>query len=85
MDDLLKRLTTDEKIKLLGGRDGFSMQPIDRLGYPQIRMSDGPCGVRCLGPSTAYTAGICLASAWDRDLARAVGIAMGRDCRARGV
>ena len=48
-------------------------------------MSDGPCGVRGAGPSTAYTAGVCLAASWDRDLAQRVGNAMGRDARSRGV
>ncbi len=36
------------------------------------------------GPSTAYAAGISLAASWDVDLAKEVGIAMGRDARARG-
>jgi beta-glucosidase len=85
VSDLLNRLTLPEKIKLLGGNDGFFTQPIERLDIPRFRMSDGPGGVRCVGPSTAYTACLCLTAAWDHDLAQAVGTAMGRDCRARGV
>ncbi len=83
-DDLLARLSTDEKIHLLSGT-GFTTQPVERLGVPAFKMSDGPCGVRGAGPSTAYTAGVCLAASWDRDLAGRVGDAMGRDARARGV
>jgi beta-glucosidase len=85
VEDLLKRLTPDEKIKLLGGTNGFYTQAIERLELPKFRMSDGPCGVRLLGPSTAYTAGVCLAATWDQELARRAGVAMGRDCRARDV
>ncbi len=84
-EDLLKRLTTEEKIKLLGGQHDFYTQGIERLGLPAFRMSDGPQGVRCAGPSTAYTAGIALAASWDTELARKVGASYGRDARARGV
>jgi beta-glucosidase len=85
VSDLLERLTAAEKIKLLGGTDGMYTQSIDRLGLPRFRMTDGPCGARCAGPSTAYAACVCLAATWDRDLAKAVGASMGRDCRARGI
>jgi len=42
-------------------------------------------GVRSLGFSTAYAAGINLAASWDTALARQVGVALGQDARARGV
>ena len=73
VETLLKQLSPDEKLGLLGGT-GFATQPIERLGIPAFRMSDGPCGVRGAGPSTAYTAGVCLAASWDGDLARRVGV-----------
>jgi beta-glucosidase len=85
VNNLLKQMTLDEKLTLLGGTDGFFTSPIERLGLPKFRMSDGPGGVRCFGPSTAYTACVCLAASWDQDLARRVGTSMGRDARARGV
>ena len=37
------------------------------------------------GAKTAYPVGIALAASWDADLARRVGISMGKDARARGV
>ena len=52
---------------------------------PAFQMADASCGVRFQLPSPAYTASVCLAASWDRDLARRVGTAIGRDARARGV
>jgi beta-glucosidase len=83
--DLLARLTTDEKISLLGGENAFYIRAIPRLGLPAIRMADGPLGVRNYGPSTAYPATVALAASWDTALARDFGEALGRDSRARGV
>jgi beta-glucosidase len=55
------------------------------IGFPRLKMSDGPMGVRTWGPSTAYAAGIGLAASWDRELAEKVGVGLGEDARARGV
>lgn len=85
VDDLLKKMSLEEKITLLGGVNDFYTRPIARLGLPQLRMSDGPMGVHDYGETTAYAAGIALAASWDTDLANRVGLAMGRDARARGV
>ncbi len=84
-DAILARMTLDEKIDYLGGADAFYIRAIPRLGLPAFRMADGPFGVRNVGPSTAYAAGIALAASWDPPLAGAVGAAIGRDARARGV
>ena len=83
-EDLLGRLSTDEKIKALGGT-GFTTQAVERLGLPAFQMSDASCGVRFQLPSPAYTASMCLAASWDRELAQRVGASLGRDARARGV
>jgi beta-glucosidase len=75
----------EEKIDILGGIDDFYLKPVPRLGIPTLKMSDGPLGVHDYGPTTAYPAGIALAASWDTELARRVGIMMGKDARARGV
>jgi beta-glucosidase len=85
VEALLSKLTLDEKITLLGGMEDFFTRPIPRLGIPSLKMSDGPLGVHDYGPTTAYPAGIALAASWDEDLAKRVGVSMGRDARARGV
>ena len=85
VDELLSKMTLDEKITLIGGINDFYTQAIPRLGITSLRMSDGPLGVHDYGPTTAYPAGITLAASWDTDLARRVAEEMGRDARARGV
>ncbi len=78
-------MTLEEKIDYIGGLNQFYIRAIPRLGVPELKMADGPMGVRNYGPSTAYAAGINLAASWDTDLANRVGVMMGRDARARGV
>ena len=85
VEDLLSKMTLEEKIDYIGGTNHFYIRAIDRLQVPAIKMSDGPMGSRNDGPTTCYPGGIALAATWDRDMAREIGVAMGRDCRARGV
>ncbi len=83
--ELVSRMSLEEKIAYLGGDRDFFIRPVERLGIPEIKMSDGPSGCRNWGPSTAYPASIGIAAAFDPGLARRVGASIGRDCRARGV
>lgn len=85
IDAMIKQLSLDQKIALLGGAEGMSIRSEPSIGLPSLRMSDGPMGVRSWGPTTAYPAGINLAASWDTDLAQRVGVALGKDARARGV
>ncbi|HXZ31583.1 MAG TPA: glycoside hydrolase family 3 C-terminal domain-containing protein [Terriglobales bacterium] len=84
VDFLLKQLTLEEKIDLIGGVDDFYIRAIPRIGLPRLKMADGPVGVRNYGPSTVF-GGIGLAATWDPELARRVGGVIGQDARARGV
>jgi len=83
--DLLGRMTVEEKLAYIGGDRKMYIRPIERLHLPEIRMSDGPNGVRCWGNSTAYGGGMALAASWDPVLAEKVGASIGNDARARGV
>ncbi|MEN6355739.1 MAG: glycoside hydrolase family 3 C-terminal domain-containing protein [Armatimonadota bacterium] len=83
-NELLAQMTPEEKIDYIGGT-GFAVRAVERLGIPEIVMSDGPMGCRCYGLTTAYPAGISLAATWNTDFARRIGEALGKDCRARGV
>ena len=85
VDDLLAKMTLDEKLNYIGGTNDFYIRAIERLGVPAIKMSDGPMGSRNDGPTTCYPAGIALAATWDREMAQKIGVGLGRDCRARGV
>ena len=85
VESVLRQLTLEEKIDLLGGVDGFFVRAVPRLNLPRLKMADGPLGVRNFGPATAFAGGIALAATWDPDLARRVGVELGRDARAKGV
>lgn len=86
VSDLLSKMTLDEKITMLSGTsDEMHVPGLSRLGIPELKFSDGPVGARVWGKATAYPAGAMLASTWDYDSAVAMGKALGRDCRARGV
>ena len=78
VDDLLARLTQDEKLSMLGGDRDFYIRPIERLGLPEIKMADGPLGVRNYGLSTAYPGTIALAASWDAGLGREYGASVGK-------
>ena len=85
IDGLMAKLTTEQKVDLIGGSEGFYVRAIPEIGLPALKMSDGPVGVRADGPDTAYAAGIALAAAWDPALAERTGAGFGDDARARGV
>ncbi len=85
VDSMLAKLTLDQKIALIGGYNDAFIRAEPTVGFPELKMSDGPQGVRTWGPATAYAGGIALAATWDPELALRMGIAMGQDARARGV
>src|SRR5580658_3722119 len=97
VDDLLGRLTLEEKIALLHGDSKFTTAAIPRLGIPRRWLSDGPHGVReDIGPDTWNPAGrtddfatcmpaqIALAATWDPALAQTEGKVIGQEALARG-
>lgn len=84
VENLLLYMTLGEKLDYIGGIDGFYIRAIPRLGVPALKMSDGPVGARNDGATTAYPAGILTASTWNVDLVNQLGVALGKDARARG-
>ena len=81
---MLKQLSLEEKIDLIGGVDDFYIREIKHIGLPRLKMADGPIGVRNYGPSTTF-GGIGLAATWDPELTQRMGAVIGQDARARGV
>jgi beta-glucosidase len=51
VDDLLSQMTLEEKVDLVGGL-GFKTKAIERLGIPEIVMTDGGIGPNRSGKST---------------------------------
>ncbi|MEO8617539.1 MAG: glycoside hydrolase family 3 C-terminal domain-containing protein [Luteolibacter sp.] len=97
VEDLLARMTLEEKVSMLHGDSKFTTAAIPRLGIPRRWLSDGPHGVReDIGPdtwensghtddfATAMPAGICLAATWNPELGFSEGEAIGQEARARG-
>ena len=85
VDDILKKMTVEEKLSYIGGVDWMYTRNIDRLGIHRMKMSDGPQGLGTHGQSTAYPATVLLAATWNEELAYEYGKSLGRDCNARGI
>jgi beta-glucosidase len=84
--DLLSRLTLDEKVSLMAGAAAFTLEGVERLGVPRVRMADGPTGVRSNEgePATVFPVGVAMAATWNPDLTREVAAAIGREALALG-
>ena len=85
VESMLGKLTLEQKIDLIGGQNEMFIRAEPSAGFPRLKMSDGPMGVRTWGPTTGYAAGIGLAASFDVELAKRVGTGLGQDARARGV
>jgi beta-glucosidase len=89
VEELLKKLTLNEKISLLSGQDIWNTVAVKRLGIPSITMTDGPHGVRATAPEagrkmgavTAFPTGISMGAAWNPELVEQVGQALGEETR----
>jgi beta-glucosidase len=97
VEDLLGRMTLEEKISQVHGDSKFTTPAIPRLGIPVRWLTDGPQGVReDVGPYNWRSAGhtddyatympsLCaLGSTWNLDLATAYGNVLGQETRKRG-
>jgi len=88
--DLIKNMSLEEKAALCTGAGPWTTTPIERLGVPEMTVSDGPHGVRRVEdlsdlmreslPATCFPTASCLASTWDVDLIHAVGQAIAEEC-----
>ena len=90
---LVAEMSLKEKALLLSGNGWWQTHAVDRLGIPAISMSDGPHGVRKVEggglptslASTCFPTASALASSWDTELIRDVGIALAEECQAQDV
>ena len=83
--ELVSKMTLEEKLEYIGGYNRFYIRPIERLGIPEIRMADGPQGVRNNTKSTMFASGVAVAATWNKAAIYDMGVGLGQDCRARGV
>ncbi|MDR2377878.1 MAG: glycoside hydrolase family 3 C-terminal domain-containing protein [Bifidobacteriaceae bacterium] len=93
LDQILQALTLEEKAGLGSGLNDHFTKPVERLGIGSIEVEDGPHGLRrqlgddalARGQATCFPADVATASSWNPEVARRVGQAIGRECRAEGV
>ena len=83
--ELVSKMTLEEKCDYIGAATSFVLRGVDRLGIPEIRMADGPQGIRNNTTSTLYPSGILTAATFNRELAERLGHGLGKDAKARGV
>lgn len=90
MKQLVKKMTLDEKIKLVHGADFWRTHAIERLNIPQMMLSDGPHGLRKqagesdhLGlneslPAVCFPAGCAMGATFNIDLMHDMGELLGQ-------
>lgn len=91
IEAILKKLTLKEKVALLSGKDFWGTASFESKGVSSVVVTDGPHGVRIGNEfsdreknrtATAFPTGVAMASSWDPDLIREVGIALAEETRA---
>ena len=96
IEGIISSLTLEEKVAMCHAQSKFSSPGVERLGIPEIWMSDGPHGVRgeinwdnwgyanwTNDSITAFPALTCLASTFNPKLAKGYGISIGEEARYR--
>lgn len=96
IEEIISQLTLEEKVKLCHAQSKFSSHGVPRLGIPEIKMSDGPHGVRAEikwdswdyagwtnDSCTAFPALTCLAATFNPEVAYKYGRAIGEEARYR--
>ncbi len=100
-DSIVRLMTLDEKVTLIGGDRIFFTNAIPRLNIPAVMMADATTGVhirpnfdykgkiftyeQVLPKSTSFPATILLASTWNKSLAEQYAQSIGEECRAAGI
>jgi beta-glucosidase len=87
VEQLLGRLTVDEKAAMCAGVDMWHTAAVERLGLPALKVTDGPVGARgerwTGGRAAAFPCGTALGATWDPALVREVGTRLGVETRRR--
>ncbi|MDR1409567.1 MAG: glycoside hydrolase family 3 C-terminal domain-containing protein [Oscillospiraceae bacterium] len=94
--ELVLQMTTAEKAALVSGYDHWRLKPLERLGIPQIAVSDGPHGLRKqadeLGAgnddskvTVCFPSGAGMAASFNRELLGEIGETLALEARAEDV
>jgi len=92
---IVQQMTLEEKAALCTGATAWTTTAVERLGVPDVWVSDGPHGLRRLRkadeigseslPATCFPTASCTAASWDRDLLGQLGEALAEEALALGV
>lgn len=84
---ILQKLSLAEKISLVSGASAWRTVPVPGAGVPEMKVSDGPNGVRGDGgvAAASFPVGVCMASTWNLDLIEKVGVAIAEEAKSKGV
>ena len=95
IQEIISKMTLEEKAALCTGATSWTTTPVERLGVPEMIVSDGPHGVRRVTdvhamtqeslPATCFPTASCTASTWDVDLLHEMGEALAEECIALNV
>jgi beta-glucosidase len=92
VEHIIEKMTLEEKAAFCSGADFWHLKGLERLGIPEIMITDGPHGLRkavddgdqaSLGqnlPATCFPTASALAATWNRELIQRVGEALGEEC-----
>ena len=92
IENLIKKMTLQEKISLCAGIDWWHTRSIEHLGIPSLKLTDGPHGDRTTVddnpnhtiPATCFPTGVAMGATWNPELIYKVGQALGEETRERG-
>ncbi|WP_034620709.1 beta-glucosidase [Cellulomonas sp. URHE0023] len=87
---LVRSLDLETKVRLLTGATSFTLAPEESIGLGELRLSDGPTGVRGLKFSGGRTVALfpnatLLASAWDEETTTEVGRLLAEEALAQEI
>ena len=95
IQSIVAQMTLEEKAALSIGASKWTTVAFERLGVPEMIVSDGPHGVRRVEdihavaaeslPATCFPTASCLASTWNAELIRNMGEALAEECIALNV
>jgi beta-glucosidase len=90
IEDILNQMTLEEQVSLLSGADFWTTVPVERLGVPKIKVTDGPNGARGAGSLVAgvkaacFPVAIALGATWNPELIRRMGVALAGQAKSKG-